>query len=44
MSDIKPMYRIEKLTELFGPAGIGWKAPITKKEIIEGANGEKIDS
>lgn len=36
------MYRIEKLTELFGPAGFGWKAPITHKEIIEGANGEKI--
>lgn len=42
MTDIRPQWRIEKLTELFGPAGIGWKAPITKKEIIEGANGEKI--
>ena len=42
MTDIKPMWRIEKLTELFGPCGFGWKAPITKKEIIEGANGEKI--
>lgn len=42
MTDIKPMWRIEKLTELFGPCGIGWKAPITNKEIIDGANGEKI--
>ena len=42
MTDIKPMWRIEKLTELFGPCGFGWKAPITKKEIIEGANGEKV--
>lgn len=42
MTDIKPMWRIEKLTELFGPCGIGWKAPIKSKEIIEGANGEKI--
>lgn len=42
MTDIKPMWRIEKLTETFGPCGIGWKAPITNKEIIEGANGEKI--
>lgn len=25
MSDIKPQWRIEKLTELFGPCGIGWK-------------------
>jgi hypothetical protein len=25
MSDIKPQWRIMKLTELFGPCGIGWK-------------------
>ncbi len=42
MTDIKPMWRIEKLTEVFGMCGMGWKAPITNKEIIEGANGEKI--
>lgn len=42
MTDIKPMWRIEKLTEVFGMCGIGWKAPIKKKEIIDGANGEKI--
>ena len=42
MTDIKPMWRIEKLTEVFGPVGLGWYAPITKREIIDGANGEKI--
>lgn len=42
MTDIKPMWRIQKLTELFGVCGIGWKAPIKNKTIIEGANGEKI--
>lgn len=42
MTDIKPMWRIEKLTELFGMCGFGWKTNITNKEIIEGANGEKI--
>ena len=42
MTDIKPMWRIEKLTELFGPCGIGWKYTVTNKEIIDGANGEKI--
>lgn len=42
MTDIKPMWRIEKLTETFGMCGFGWKAPIKNKEIIEGANGEKI--
>lgn len=42
MTDIKPMWRIEKLTEMFGICGFGWKTNITNKEIIEGANGEKI--
>lgn len=42
MTDIKPMWRIEKLTELFGPCGFGWKTIIKNKEIIDGANGEKI--
>ena len=42
MTDIKPMWRIEKLTETFGVCGIGWKTIIKNKEIIEGANGEKI--
>lgn len=42
MTDIKPMWRIQMLTEAFGMCGIGWKAPIKNKEIIEGANGEKI--
>lgn len=42
MTDIKPMWRIEKLTETFGPIGIGWYTETLKKEIIEGANGEKI--
>lgn len=42
MTDIKPMWRIEKLTELFGAVGFGWKTKIIDKQIIEGANGEKI--
>lgn len=42
MTDIKPQWRLEKLTEMFGPVGLGWKTIITNKEIIEGANGEKI--
>lgn len=32
-TDINPMWRIKALTECFGPAGIGWKAPITNKWI-----------
>ena len=42
MTDIKPMWRIEKLTEVFGICGFGWKTVIKNKEIIEGANGERI--
>lgn len=42
MTDIKPMWRIEKLTEVFGPVGIGWYTDTINKELIDGANGEKI--
>lgn len=42
MTDISPMWRIEKLTETFGPVGFGWKTVIKNKEIIDGANDEKI--
>lgn len=42
MTDIKPMWRIEKLTEVFGPVGLGWYTNTLKKEIVDGANEEKI--
>ena len=38
-TDINPMWRIKKLTELFGVCGFGWKTNITKKEIVVGADG-----
>lgn len=41
MTDINPMWRIEKLTEVFGPCGIGWYTVITEQWIEEGANGVK---
>ena len=31
MTDIKPQWRIEKLTEMFGPCGFGWWYEITNK-------------
>jgi hypothetical protein len=40
-TDINPMWRIKKLTEIFGACGVGWYPEILNKEIIEGANGEK---
>lgn len=42
MTDIKPMWRIEKLTELFGMVGLGWYTKTLKKELLPGANGEMI--
>ena len=39
-TDINPMWRFKRLTEVFGPVGIGWKFAITDKQIVPGANGE----
>ena len=38
-TDINPMWRFKRLTEVFGPVGIGWKFVITDKQIIPGADG-----
>jgi len=35
MTDINPMYRIKRLTEIFGPCGVGWWYEITDKRIID---------
>lgn len=40
MTDINPMWRIKMLTELFGPAGFGWKTEIVEKRLEKGANDE----
>lgn len=37
-TDINPVWRIKKLTEQFGPAGIGWKYTITDKRMEKGAD------
>lgn len=39
-TDINPMWRIKRLTEVFGPVGFGWKYVITDKQVVSGANGE----
>lgn len=41
MTDINPMWRIKKLTELFGPAGRGWWTENVKTRTEEGPNGER---
>src|SRR5574341_1483042 len=40
MSDINPMWRIKKLTELFGICGIRWKVEIVEKRLENGAGNE----
>lgn len=42
MTDIKPQWRIEKMTEVFGACGIGWYPEITKQWIEEGCDGQKL--
>lgn len=41
MTDIKPQWRYELMTEHFGPVGFGWKYEITKQWIEEGSEGQK---
>jgi hypothetical protein len=39
-TDINPMWRIKKLTELFGPCGLGWWYTIDRQWIEYAPNGE----
>ena len=39
-TDINPMWRLKRLTEVFGPCGIGWKYEIVQAQVIPGANDE----
>lgn len=34
MTDVNPMWRIKRLTEMFGPCGVGWWYEITDKQIV----------
>ena len=40
MTDINPMWRIKRLTEVFGPCGVGWTKRRAGLEFVPGANGE----
>jgi hypothetical protein len=40
MTDINPMWRLQALTEQFGPCGVGWKYEVVDKHLETGANGE----
>lgn len=39
-TDVNPMFRIKKLTELFGPCGIGWICPAERFWLEKADNGE----
>lgn len=34
MTDVNPMYRIKRLTEMFGPCGIGWWYEVTNRQLV----------
>lgn len=38
-TDINPMWRIKRMTELFGMCGVGWYCEILKREIIQSPDG-----
>ena len=41
-TDINPMWRIKKLTEMFGPVGLGWKIEIERLWLEDKLGGEVI--
>lgn len=38
-TDINPMWRIKKLTEMFGPVGFGWYTEVTRQEVVPADDG-----
>lgn len=40
LTEINGMWRIQKLTELFGPCGEGWFTEVTRQERVDFPNGE----
>lgn len=42
MTNINSMWRIKKLTELFGPVGIGWKTVTLSEDVVPGHDGEQV--
>ena len=40
-TDINPMWRIKKMTEVLGMCGIGWYVEVVNREIIKADNGEQ---
>ncbi len=43
-TDVNPQYRLQAMTEIFGPIGLGWYYEIVEMAAIKGAGGEVIAS
>jgi hypothetical protein len=41
-TDINPMWRLQALTEQFGPCGVGWRYEITNVWMVDASEGQKI--
>lgn len=41
MTDINPMWRIKRMTEVFGPQGDGWKVDVVEMRVVD-AGGESM--
>ena len=41
-TDINPMWRIKKLTEMFGPCGVGWYTEILRQEVVQVDDGNMM--
>ena len=41
-TDINPMWRIQRLTEVFGPCGFGWYTEIVKRQLETSTDGKTI--
>ena len=42
MTDVKPMWRIQAMNDVFGPCGIGWKFEVYEYHNEEGSDGQKF--
>jgi hypothetical protein len=42
MTDIKPQWRVQVMTEVYGLCGVGWRYEITRKEIFDGSDGQSV--
>jgi len=44
MTDIKPQWRYQVMTEIFGPCGVGWKYTLVQRWLDAGSDGQLVAS